>query len=262
MEIMLTHEQENEIIKLAFFKELEKQAGWGSMATKVLPKVFRGLSKIAPEGGKYSTFATNAEKAFSSSFSEGSAYLSKFKQPSFIKGEDGMWTQAVRNAPAEDNWLAKGIGRTMTELGGLGKGVGAETGIINKSKKVFDNIVQDTKRQISDSTKKVLTPDKYQGSPFNKKNIFGRTSKNQYLKTDWGRTRKIVGQDSAGNPIISKGLGGKVMGVSMTPAGFAATSAAFGNPKDGIAEYALWKTPLGEIKMNYDIVKSGFDAVT
>lgn len=269
----LNKKQEQEIIKLAFYEELSKNAG--------LEVFLKGLAKLAPGAaskvGKISTEASNfigaknlpkyfseASAAFAKSKGKGFEFLKSHADSDFVQkgkkvfyGKKGI--EGVGRVGDTSGFVQRVVGNTAKELEFLGKGIKSTNPVSQNISQLGSNIVGDIKRQLTNARFKT----------FDKANIGRSKSKKFEVKTINGKkfitkkngkifkNREILGYDSKNNPITKKRSLGQAAAIAGTPVGFAAISAATGEPEEGMKDYMKWKTPVGPAELMYDIVNPG-----
>jgi len=261
---MTLKEQENEIVKLAFMQEINKLAGLGTTVAPLLGKLFSGASKIS--SGNFAKYFSKASETFlkggEMAFAEGAKYLKGFaKEKDFIKTTKGI-SQTIRNvSKKEDNFIARGIGTAVHGFSGYGEGVGAAKGFLRKSNKIIGNIAKNTSRDFRNASYKTWDPKSFTEVAYDKS---GAPSK---LITKFNRSRKIVGTASDGSFITKKRLLPKTLAWTFTPAGmggmaYASAKTKKEGAKEGVRDFLAWKTPIGPLKLNYDMAKWGLNKLT
>lgn len=239
-------QDEEQIVKLAFYDELEK-LGWAELAVKA----FSALAKLAPKAGKLGGYATEMASAFKAGGGAGLKAMAEYA-PQFIKATDGsVKMTGIAASAGNSGWLQRGLGEGAHSLLELNKGMGPNLGLGGGFKQLGKNVFNLTKKQIGNErfrtvaadSNKLITKD---GETFLKGKLFG--------------DRKALGK--AGDQFIfKKRLPAQALGVAGTPVGFAGTGLALGDkPKDAAGDFASWTfaRPYAEAKMGYDMVKGIF----
>jgi hypothetical protein len=256
--------QEEEIIKLAFYEELEKQANpIGAIVKTLLPKLLSGGSKYF-NPSTFKAYTSGAKAAFGKGGAEGMKYLKSFANPEVIRKGGEITTQKVSKKVAKE--VAKNTGTIQKIVGGaarefefLGKGMLTSP---NKFKTLGKNIIDDTKRSWTAARHKILPNEKY---VVNKQKMRATRKLPKFFenntiakKINDKLSRKVSGFTADGKAITQKRKLMQAGALAFTPAGMLATGVATGDSEEGVKDYALWKVPaVAGSKMLYDIVKPG-----
>lgn len=289
----MNKQQEQEIIKQAFYEELEKDAAWSALsklflkAAPKLTKTFPQIGKKAKDVGKFfgskgkisgsvdeasfnwglknlKAYSEGARQAFAKSNKAGYDYLKAHAKSGVTKTKGGKYkfTQAKPSAGqkgATSGFLQRVVGTTARELEFLGKGVSLKNPLTTNISQLSKNISDDVARQWNAASYRTVSK-KTIGNKPNQKFEMVTKGKDKYLKSKKAKVfknRKVVGYDSKGNPITRKRTLAQAAAVAGTPVGFAGISAALGDPEEGAKDYMKWKTPYGPLELLYDVAKPG-----
>jgi len=247
----MTIEEQN-IVKLAFYEELDKIAGLTEFAAKLLPKILPKVEKLV---GK-SEYLSGATKAFKNK--EGFKYLKSFAKPEIVKGSNGRFFK-IKDPKA--SFTKRVIGGTARELEFLSKGLSSKNSFFSNAQQLGKNLTDDISRQLVNARYKTLDAKnirkfyKKDGKMFieYKKDIKVPFTKKKFRIK--GGAREVLGVTEEGKPIIKKRKLSQVGAVAGTPVGMAAISTASGKPKEGAEDFIKWKTPIGGLEMVYDLAK-------
>ncbi|MCA9381700.1 hypothetical protein KC678_05520, partial [Candidatus Dojkabacteria bacterium] len=214
-------------------------------------------------------FTSGAIDAFANK--KGMNYLKSFADNEIVRNSAGNLTknmaQGVGRVGDKAGIIQRSVGKMARELEFLGKGISTKTqGFTGNASQFGKNIVDDTKRQVTDALHTVKDSSKFNviNGKDGKQFIQGKGIKIPFTsKRLKGPKRLIKGKVTDPNNADFKGVIVKkrapiaLGAVAATPVGMAGISALTGDPEDGIKEYASWKTPLGPTKMMYDIINPG-----
>lgn len=257
--------EEQKIVDLAFYDELEKNAQFLATAFKGLSKLVKPLGEMGLKSfGKLTNYFEGAAGAAAK---KGGIlpYLSKFKNPGFIVGKDGSVTkQVVGDAFSEANngFLQKLTGDMAHRLTRYGEGLSGQTGLMGKAKQLGKNFSNLTKEEFANARYRVVDPTKKGFFGFGKQPEFFQNKGNTYMKG-----RGIFADKQVLNPnykqgmeaIVKRSPGGAFLEKGMTPVGMGLTSLGMstmmGKPgegaKQGLKDFAAWSTPYGMTKMTF-----------
>lgn len=286
--------QEQEIIKKAFYEELEKDAILAELAEyllKTAPKVGKFLPRIGKKlegAGKYfgskakisgavkevdkpffslnnlKNYRKGAKEAFGKSSKEGFEYLKSHAKTEITKTNGGKFKftkgkPSVGEVGNTAGAIQRAIGGTARELEFLGKKMSLGNPLTKNVGQFGKNFTEDASRQWNAAIHRVVNKETV-GKNLNQKFEEITKGKDKYLRSKKAKIfkdRKIVGYDSHNNPITRKRNLAKLFAASVTPIGIAGTSMLTGNKKEGVKDYFKWKTPYGMSEMMYDMVKPG-----
>jgi len=231
--IKLSQQAQDELVKLAFIDELEKQA-WGAilaraipLLAKILPKGLRAVGAAAKnKGAKAALKGTNLGKWGKGGVEaikkgKGTKYFSQFAGPgnqltkSTLKSGK-ISLKNIQRVGGQGGTLSRGIrtsvGNMAQNLSSLGKGVKGQ-GLLKGTKQVGKNLYTTSKRQLRASQYKEVALKPGQ-SVLKGKGLFG---KSKFFN------RKVVATTNRGTGLVKKRGLVRPMSAAFTAPGMAAT---------------------------------------
>jgi len=222
---------------------------------KLLLKGLKGIGKNLKISGKLENFATKALGHLDENGKVTDAFKKYMREAGptrFTKGADGKITAEVGG---DSGYLGESFAGAFNYVDDIKKGVSAEKGIFNKSKRVLKNLGNAEKQLYRDSRYRIIDQDKPAMFGMSRHRVVDGKLKGQAMMPD----RDILGYTKDGKIIVKKRLLPYLAEVPYKAPSAAAIAAlaSGGDPKDAAKDMALWN-PVGKV---FGEAKAAYDGI-